>query len=364
MTHQKKRLEKLLLSESEEDIDLEVTEHDIATVVSQWTGIPVQQMEQKESDRLLKLEEELHQRVIGQKAAVTAVSRAIRRARSGLKDPNRPIGSFMFLGPTGVGKTELAKSLAESIFGSEDALVRVDMSEYMEKHSTSRLVGSPPGYVGYDEGGQLTEAVRRKPYSVVLFDEIEKAHPDVFNMLLQILDDGRLTDSKGKTVDFKNTVIIMTSNVGATSLRKQNTLGFATTLDVKKEEYEKMKETITEELKRTFRPEFLNRLDDTIVFHSLKEEHVKEIVEIMINDLEKRLSKLEVNVEISENTKEYIAKQGFDPIYGARPLERTIRKMIEDQLAEEILRGTVSKEGKILIDYEDDKLTFKKAANV
>lgn len=337
---------------------------EIADIVSDWTGVPVSRMTTEESQRLLDLENILHKKVIGQEQAVEAVSNAVRRARVGLKDPNKPIGSFIFVGPTGVGKTYLTKALAEALFGDEDSMIRIDMSEYMEKHSVSRLVGSPPGYVGYDEGGQLTEAVRRKPYSVVLFDEIEKAHPDVFNMLLQILDDGRLTDSKGKTVDFKNTVIIMTSNVGATSLRKQNTLGFATTVDVKKEEYEKMKETITEELKRTFRPEFLNRLDDTIVFHSLKEEHVKEIVEIMINDLEKRLSKLEVNVEISENTKEYIAKQGFDPIYGARPLERTIRKMIEDQLAEEILRGTVSKEGKILIDYEDDKLTFKKAANV
>ena len=337
---------------------------EIADIVSDWTGVPVSRMTTEESQRLLDLEKILHKKVIGQEQAVEAVSNAVRRARVGLKDPNKPIGSFIFVGPTGVGKTYLTKALAEALFGDEDSMIRIDMSEYMEKHSVSRLVGSPPGYVGYDEGGQLTEAVRRKPYSVVLFDEIEKAHPDVFNMLLQILDDGRLTDSKGKTVDFKNTVIIMTSNVGATSLRKQNTLGFATTSDVKKEEYEKMKETITEELKRTFRPEFLNRLDDTIVFHSLKEEHVKEIVEIMINDLEKRLAKLEVNVEISENTKEYIAKQGFDPIYGARPLERTIRKMIEDQLAEEILRGTVSKDGKIFVDYENDKLIFKKSENV
>ncbi len=336
--------------------------NEIADIVSDWTGVPVSRMTSEESERLLDLENILHKKVIGQEQAVEAVSNAVRRARVGLKDPNKPIGSFIFVGPTGVGKTYLTKALAEALFGEEDAMIRIDMSEYMEKHSVSRLVGSPPGYVGYDEGGQLTEAVRRKPYSVVLFDEIEKAHPDVFNMLLQILDDGRLTDSKGKTVDFKNTVIIMTSNVGATSLKKQNVLGFATSVDVKKEEYEKMKETITEELKRTFRPEFLNRLDDIIVFHSLKEEHVKEIVDLMIGDLEKRLAKMDIKVKVSENMKGYIAKQGFDPIYGARPLERTIRKMIEDQLAEEILKGSVSKDGNILIDYEDGKLTFKKGS--
>ena len=239
-------------------------------------------------------------------------------------------------------------------------MIRIDMSEYMEKHSVSRLVGSPPGYIGYDEGGQLTEAVRRKPYSVVLFDEIEKAHPDVFNMLLQILDDGRLTDSKGRTVNFKNTVIIMTSNVGATSIKKQNVLGFATATDEDKEEYEKMKETITEELKKTFRPEFLNRLDEIIVFHSLKEEQVKEIVDIMIDDLEKRMKKLDINIKVTKGTRNQISKQGFDPVYGARPLERTIRRMIEDQLAEEILKGNLSKEDEIIIDSEDEKLVFKK----
>lgn len=334
---------------------------EIADIVSNWTGVPVSRMTTEESERLLNLESLLHKKVIGQELAVKAVANAVRRARVGLKDPKKPIGSFIFVGPTGVGKTYLAKALAESLFGEEDAMIRIDMSEYMEKHSVSRLVGSPPGYVGYDEGGQLTEAVRRKPYSVILFDEIEKAHPDVFNMLLQILDDGRLTDSKGKTVDFKNTVIIMTSNVGATSLKRQNTLGFSTVSNEGKEEYEKMKETITEELKRTFRPEFLNRLDDVIVFHSLKEDQIKEILDIMIADLEKRLAKMDVNVKISESTKEYISKLGFDPIYGARPLERTIRKMIEDQLAEEILKGSVSKEEKILIDYKDDKLTFDKS---
>ena len=332
---------------------------EIAKVVSNWTGVPVTKMTTEESERLLNLEKILHEKVIGQEQAVKAVASAVRRSRVGLKDPKKPVGSFIFVGPTGVGKTYLAKALAEALFGDEEAMIRIDMSEYMEKHSVSRLVGSPPGYVGYDEGGQLTEAIRRKPYAVVLFDEIEKAHPDVFNMLLQILDDGRLTDSKGRTVDFKNTVIIMTSNVGATSIRKQNVLGFSAGKSDNREEYEKMKETITEELKRTFRPEFLNRLDETIVFHSLEEKHIKEIVEIMIKDLEKRLSSIGVKINVSENTKNYIASKGFDPIYGARPLERTIRRMIEDELAEEILRGNVSKDDSIIIDYENDKLAFK-----
>ncbi|MBU5425619.1 ATP-dependent Clp protease ATP-binding subunit [Tissierella pigra] len=332
---------------------------EIAKVVSNWTGVPVTKMTTEESERLLNLEKILHEKVIGQEQAVKAVASAVRRSRVGLKDPKKPVGSFIFVGPTGVGKTYLAKALAEALFGDEEAMIRIDMSEYMEKHSVSRLVGSPPGYVGYDEGGQLTEAIRRKPYAVVLFDEIEKAHPDVFNMLLQILDDGRLTDSKGRTVDFKNTVIIMTSNVGATSIRKQNVLGFSAGKADNREEYEKMKETITEELKRTFRPEFLNRLDETIVFHSLEEKHIKEIVEVMIKDLEKRLSSIGVKINVSENTKNYIASKGFDPIYGARPLERTIRRMIEDELAEEILRGNVSKDDSIIIDYENDKLAFK-----
>ena len=334
---------------------------EIANVVSDWTGVPVTRMTTEESERLLKLEETLHEKVVGQDQAVDAVASSVRRARVGLKDPNKPVGSFIFVGPTGVGKTHLAKALSEELFGDENAMIRIDMSEYMEKHSVSRLIGSPPGYVGYDEGGQLTEAVRRKPYSVLLFDEIEKAHPDVFNVLLQILDDGRLTDSKGRTVDFKNTVIIMTSNVGATSIRKQNVLGFAPSSDVEKEEYEKMKETIMEELKRTFRPEFLNRLDEVIVFHSLQEDQVQEIVDIMIDELEKRMAKLDINISITEATRKYISKQGFDPVYGARPLERTIRKMIEDEVAEEILKGNVSKEDKIIVDCEDDKLTFKKS---
>lgn len=340
--------------------NMEVGYDEIAKVVSNWTGIPVSKMTVEESERLLKLEEILHKKVIGQDDAVEAVSSAVRRARVGLKDPSKPVGTFIFVGPTGVGKTYLAKALSEALFGDEDSMIRIDMSEYMEKHSVSRLVGSPPGYVGYEEGGQLTEAVRRKPYSVILFDEVEKAHPDVFNALLQILDDGRLTDSKGRTVDFKNTVIIMTSNVGATTIKKQNILGFSAPKDEEKEEYEKIKENIKDELKRTFRPEFLNRIDEIIMFHPLSQINVREIVDVMVNDLEKRLKKMEINIRISENTKEHISKKGFDPVYGARPLERTITKMIEDQLAEEILKGNVSKEDNIFIDYSNEKLVFKK----
>lgn len=351
---------KLKWQRHKQETSLVVGYDQVAEIVSNWTGVPVSRMTTEESERLLRLEDLLHKKVVGQEQAVRSISAAVRRARVGLKDPKKPIGSFIFVGPTGVGKTYLAKALAEALFGDEDAMVRIDMSEYMEKHSVSRLVGSPPGYVGYDEGGQLTEAVRRKPYSVILFDEIEKAHPDVFNMLLQILDDGRLTDSKGKTVDFKNTVIIMTSNAGATSLKKQNVLGFAATSDVEMEEYERMKEIITEELKRTFRPEFLNRLDEVIVFHSLKEDQIMEIVEIMVKDLENRMSKVGVNISISDETKKYIAKQGFDSVFGARPLERTIRKMIEDQLAEEILKGSVTRDEDIVVDYDGEKLQFTK----
>lgn len=352
---QKKRLEKLLMSESEEDTELEVTEHDIAVVVSQWTGIPVQQMEQKESDRLLKLEEELHQRVIGQEAAVTAVSRAIRRARSGLKDPNRPIGSFMFLGPTGVGKTELAKSLAESIFGSEDALVRVDMSEYMEKHSTSRLVGSPPGYVGYDEGGQLTEKIRQKPYSVILLDEVEKAHPDVFNILLQVLDDGVLTDAKGRKVDFKNTIIIMTSNLGATSLRDEKSVGFGA--QDKRFNHDAMEKRILEELKNSFRPEFLNRLDESIVFHSLTDKELNKIVKLLAGNVIDRIEEMGISIKVTPAAIATIAKIGYDPEYGARPLKRAIQKEIEDRLSEELLAGTMKKGAKVTIGSTKGKIT-------
>lgn len=338
----------------------EVGYDEIAHVVSIWTGIPVKKMTVEESERLLNLEEILHKRVIGQDQAVSALSSAVRRARVGLKDPGKPIGSFIFVGPTGVGKTHLAKSLAEALFGDEDAVIRVDMSEYMEKHSVSKLIGSPPGYVGYDEGGQLTEKVRRRPYSVLLFDEIEKAHPDVFNVLLQLLDDGRLTDSKGRVVDFKNTVVIMTSNVGASTLKKQKTLGFAAPANVEKAEYEKMKENITEELKRTFRPEFLNRIDEVIVFHPLGEEHIKKIVDIMIKDLEKKLERLNLSLEITDEAKEFIGKEGFDPAFGARPLERAIRKLVEDQLSEEMLKGNISRNDTILIGFDGEKLTFTK----
>ncbi|WP_066496480.1 ATP-dependent Clp protease ATP-binding subunit [Abyssisolibacter fermentans] len=341
--------------------DLVVEYDDIAYVVSNWTGIPVIKMTEEESERLLNLEEILHKRVIGQKQAVQEVSKAVRRARVGLKDPTKPIGSFIFLGPTGVGKTELTKALAESLFGEEDAMIRIDMSEYMEKHSVSKLVGSPPGYVGYEEAGQLTEKVRRKPYSVILFDEIEKAHPDVFNILLQILDDGRLTDSKGRVVDFKNSVIIMTSNVGASTIKKQKTLGFAVSEneeEAQKNEYEKMKENVMDELRRTFRPEFLNRIDEVIVFHSLNEDHINEIVKLMIIDLQKRLEKLDIKIEVTELAMKHIAKEGFNPVYGARPLKRSVRKLIEDKLSEEILKGDIEKSDNIVIDYKGEDLKF------
>ena len=305
------------------------------------------------------MEEILHKRVIGQEPAVEALSKAIRRSRVGLKDPKKPIGSFIFLGPTGVGKTELSKALAEAMFGDEDAMIRIDMSEYMEKHSVSKMIGSPPGYVGFDDGGQLTERVRRKPYSVILFDEIEKAHPDVFNILLQILDDGRLTDAKGRTVDFKNTVVIMTSNVGASTIKKQKTLGFATNAsDEEKDEYEKMKENVLNELKKTFRPEFLNRIDEIIVFHSLNKEHIKQIVSLMINNLSKRLDEMNIHIKVDEKAMDILADAGFDPVYGARPLQREIRRRIEDKLSEELLKGTIKKSDTILISADDKELIF------
>lgn len=347
-------------SQTKHTSEKEVTYEDIADVVSTWTGIPVKQMTTEESERLLNLEKILHKRVIGQEQAVKSLSSAVRRARVGLKDPNKPIGTFIFVGPTGVGKTYLTKSLAESLFGDENAVIRVDMSEYMEKHSVSKLVGSPPGYVGYDEGGQLTEKVRRRPYSVILFDEVEKAHPEVFNILLQLLDDGRLTDSKGRVVDFKNTVIILTSNVGASTIKKQKTLGFAAPSEeqVEKQEYDKMKDNITEELKRTFRPEFLNRIDETIVFHSLNKDHIKQIVDIMMKDLEKRLEKLNISIKVTDKAKEFIADKGFDSDYGARPLERAIRSLVENELSEEMLRGNITKNDTVEIDFNGEKLIF------
>ncbi|MDE3840569.1 ATP-dependent Clp protease ATP-binding subunit ClpC [Bacillus methanolicus] len=337
----------------------EVTVEDIASVVSSWTGIPVSKLAQTETEKLLKLEEILHARVIGQEEAVKAISKAVRRARAGLKDPKRPIGSFIFLGPTGVGKTELARALAEAMFGDEDAMIRIDMSEYMEKHSTSRLVGSPPGYVGYEEGGQLTEKVRRKPYSVILLDEIEKAHPDVFNILLQVLEDGRLTDSKGRTVDFRNTVLIMTSNVGAEALKRNKYVGF--NIQDGEQDYKDMKGKVMEELKKAFRPEFLNRIDEIIVFHALEKKHLREIVTLMADQLTKRLKEQDIHLELTDAAKEKIAEEGYDPEYGARPLRRAIQKHIEDRLSEELLKGAVLTGQRVVIDVEDGEFVVKTA---
>jgi len=336
-----------------------VTDEEIADIVSSWTGIPVKRLAEEESERLIKMENTLHMRVIGQDEAVTAVSKAIRRGRVGLKDPKRPIGSFIFLGPTGVGKTELSKALAEAMFGDENAIIRVDMSEYMEKFSVSRLIGSPPGYVGYEEGGQLTEKVRRKPYSVLLFDEIEKAHPDVFNILLQILEDGRLTDSQGRVVDFRNAVIIMTSNVGARLITEPKRLGFGGS-DEKSKNYEEMKNNVMGELKKTFRPEFLNRVDEIIVFHTLDEEHIRKIVGLMIETLSKRLKQNEITLDVSDDAVAHLAKKGFDKIYGARPLRRSIQSMIEDRLAEEMLEGRVKPGDSVLVRLEGENLIIGK----
>lgn len=346
-------------SDKAHSADSVVGEQEVSTIVSSWTGVPVTKMAEEESQRLLNLENILHSRVIGQEEAVAAVAKAIKRARVGLKDPNRPVGSFIFLGPTGVGKTELTKALAEALFGDEGAMIRIDMSEYMEKHTVSRLIGSPPGYVGYDEGGQLTEKVKRKPYSVVLLDEIEKAHPDVFNILLQILEDGRLTDGKGRTVDFKNTVVIMTSNVGSHTIKKQKILGFTASTDEKESVYEKMKDNVMEELRSNFRPEFLNRIDDIIVFHQLEEEHLKEIVEIMLKSLLKRIKEMNIEIEVSDEAKSMLMKKGFDQQYGARPLRRAITKLVEDQLSEEILKGNVKAGSKVQIVVEEEKLVFR-----
>ena len=337
-----------------------VTEEDVASVIATMTGVPVTKLTEGESERLLNLEKTLHARVIGQNDAVVAISKAIRRARVGLKSPNRPIGSFIFCGPTGVGKTELAKALAEAIFGSEDNMIRVDMSEFMEKHSTAKLIGSPPGYVGYDDGGHLTELVRKKPYSVILFDEIEKAHPDVFNIMLQILDDGRLTDAKGRYINFKNTVIIMTSNVGASMITTTSKLGFSTSSDESKDKYEKLKETVTEEMKKAFRPEFLNRIDETIVFAHLSKEEIRQIVDLMLKDLFKRLAERELSVEVTDEVKDHLAKDGYSEAYGARPLRRLIQRKIEDMLAEEILSGKYAPGDTIKITLVDDKITFEK----
>ncbi len=340
----------------------EVTAEDIAEIVSGWTGVPVVQLTQEESERLLKLEDILHQRIIGQNEAVSAVSRAIRRGRVGLKDPNRPVGSFIFLGPTGVGKTELCKALAQAMFGDENAMIRFDMSEFMEKHTVSKLIGSPPGYVGYDEGGQLTEAVRRRPYSVLLFDEIEKAHPDVFNMLLQILDDGRLTDSQGRHVNFRNTVIIMTSNVGARLITdQQKNLGFFGGEETEQKDEEKIREDVLSELKQVFRPEFLNRVDDMIVFHKLTEENICKIAENLLQSLKKRLTDIGIEIEFTKEAIKAAADAGYDPLYGARPLKRAIQSGIEDTISEKILEGSVKAGEKVLCDYKDNAFVFTPA---
>ncbi len=342
---------------------MNLTEEDIAEVIASWTGIPANKITQDENEKLKHLEETLHKRVIGQNEAVEAVSKAIRRGRVGLKDPNRPIGSFLFLGPTGVGKTELSKALAEALFGNETAMIRVDMSEYMEPHSVAKLIGSPPGYVGYDEGGQLTEKIRRKPYSVILFDEIEKAHPDVMNMLLQILDDGRLTDAQGRTVNFKNTVIIMTSNVGARAITDKNILGFSNNSknsnEEQEKEYETIKKDVMAELKKQFRPEFINRIDDIIVFHKLTNEDIGKIIDIMLNQVQKRLKEQEYEVEIDSSVKELVAKKGIDTNYGARPLKRAIQSNVEDKIAEAILDGKIIPHKKATIYAENEEIKVK-----
>ncbi|MBQ3928518.1 MAG: ATP-dependent Clp protease ATP-binding subunit, partial [Clostridia bacterium] len=338
----------------------EVSAEDIAEIVSSWTGIPVVQLTQEESERLLNLEKILHQRIIGQDEAVTAVAKAIRRGRVGLKDPNRPVGSFIFLGPTGVGKTELCKALAAAMFGDENAMLRFDMSEYMEKHTVSKLIGSPPGYVGYDEGGQLTESVRRHPYSVILFDEIEKAHPDVFNMLLQILDDGRLTDSQGRHVNFRNTVIIMTSNVGARLItEKQKNLGFFGGEEQETNDREKMKENVMGELKQLFKPEFLNRVDDIIVFNKLTSEDIQKIASHLLETLKKRLADLEIEAEFTPEAVKAVADAGFDDVYGARPLKRAIQSKIEDAISEKMLDGSIKSGKKVVCDFKDDQFVFE-----
>lgn len=338
-----------------------VTEKEVAEIISMWTGIPVKSIEETESERLLKLEEILHKRVVGQNEAVSAVAKAIRRGRVGLKDPKRPIGSFIFLGPTGVGKTELSKALAEAMFGDEDAMIRIDMSEYMEKHTVSRLVGSPPGYVGYDEGGQLTEKVRRKPYSVVLFDEIEKAHPDVFNILLQILEDGILTDSQGRRVDFRNTVIIMTSNLGARKITEHKSLGFSAGDPDEERDYEQIKSEVMGEVRQAFRPEFLNRIDEIIVFHQLDSDDIKQISVKMLNQLTGRLADNKITAEFSDEAIDKIASEGFDPVYGARPIRRVIQSGVEDMIAERMLEGKIKSGDKVKIIVKDDKFDVEAA---
>ena len=366
LKEEEKKLEKRLMrlqnksSKEKMQFKTEVTEEDINSVVSSWTKIPLEKMKEEESERLLKLDEAMHQRVIGQEDAVTAVVKAVRRGRVGLKDPKRPIGSFLFLGPTGVGKTELSKALAESVYGDETSIIRVDMSEYMEKHSVSKMIGSPPGYVGYDEGGQLSEKVRRNPYSLILFDEIEKAHQDVFHILLQVLDEGHITDSQGRKVDFKNTIIIMTSNAGAQNIVNPKSLGFATS-ENEGVNYEKMKEKVMEEVKFTFKPEFINRIDDIIVFHTLQKDEIKQIAKLQLTQLAERADKqLMISLHYEESVYDFVMKKGYDEKYGARPLKRVIQSKIEDSLAEEILKGAVKKGDSIRVSEKEDKIYFEK----
>ncbi|MBN2462858.1 MAG: ATP-dependent Clp protease ATP-binding subunit, partial [Dehalococcoidia bacterium] len=342
-----------------------VTEEDIAEVVSMWTGVPVVRMTTDETSRLLQMEEALHKRIIGQDEAINVVSKAVRRARAGLKEPRHPIGSFIFLGPTGVGKTELVRALAEFMFGSEDAMVRLDMSEFMERHTVARLVGAPPGYVGYDEGGQLTEAVRRKPYCVILLDEIEKAHPDVFNILLQIFDDGHLTDAKGRRVDFRNSIVVMTSNVGAKHIKGVMGIGFAARTDEEKNrhtEYEKMKEKVLAELKTTFLPEFLNRIDEVVVFHSLSKEQIRQIVDLMLNQVAKSVGEKNLKLEITDAARDFLGEKGYDPTFGARPLRRVIQNEVEDKLSEALLRGEFNPGDILRVDYDGEKIVIRAAA--
>ena len=341
-----------------------VTDEDVATVVSMWTGIPVTQLGGDETKRLLHMEEALHKRIVGQDEAIDTISKAVRRARAGLKDPRHPIGNFIFLGPTGVGKTELARALAEFMFGSEDALIRLDMSEFMEKHTVSRLVGAPPGYVGYDEGGQLTEAVRRKSYCCILLDEIEKAHPDVFNILLQIFDDGHLTDAKGRRVDFRNSIIIMTSNIGADLIRKGSAIGFVSRTDetkVREVEYDKMKEKLLGEVKKVFRPEFLNRIDGVVVFHALNKQHIRAIVDLLLKGVSQQLTEKGVNLEVTEAAKDLLGEKGYDEVFGARPLRRAIQDMVVDKLSEAILRSEFRPGDTALIDVKDGQIVLRQA---
>jgi len=336
--------------------EIEVTDDDVAQIIADWTGIPISRLEEKETERLLRMEEEIHKIVVGQDEAVSAIANAVRRSRAGLKNPKRPIGSFVFLGPTGVGKTLLAKALAEFMFGNEEALIQLDMSEYMEKFNVSRLVGAPPGYVGYEEGGQLTERVRRKPYAVVLLDEIEKAHPDVFNMLLQVLEEGRLTDSFGRQVDFKNTIMIMTSNIGADLIKKRGSLGFK--IEKEKLAYDDMKSKLNDEIEKTFKPEFLNRIDDVIVFHALNRADLGKIVDIEVNEVKERLKEQDINIELTKDAKEFLIEKGFDVAFGARPLKRNIARFLEDPLAQVLLKGEINKAKTTIVKCKNDRLIF------